>query len=146
MAQLGDSHHQLLPFAPVTKDDVYAGYQLPAGTTVFANAHAILCDARTYGRGIAFSLFRPACFLPLARAPPPGAALGFGRCACPGRAAALDGAWVAVAGMLAAFGFAPVEGASAPAEAFVSRFVSGPLPFQCAMRVCDGVEVAALDD
>ncbi|KAI0267813.1 cytochrome P450 [Gloeopeniophorella convolvens] len=128
----------------LTQDDVYAGYHLPTGTMLFANAHAILRDARTYGPDAAS--FRPERFLPPAPASLPDAAFGFGRRACPGRAAALDAAWAAIAGMLAAFKFVPVEGESAPAEAFVPRLVSGPLSFRCTIRARDGVDVAALDD
>ncbi|KAI0267811.1 cytochrome P450, partial [Gloeopeniophorella convolvens] len=92
----------------LTEDDAYAGYHLPAGTMLFASAHAILRDARTYSPDAA--AFRPARFLPLAPAPAPGAAFGFERRACPGRATALEAAWAAIVGMLAVFELASVEG------------------------------------
>ncbi|KAH9976990.1 family 64 cytochrome P450, partial [Russula vinacea] len=119
-----------------TKDNIYNGYFIPAGSLVFANIWAILHDPVTYPEPFKFN---PERFLdPLKSAPLPDLTFGLGRRVCPGRFFARDMIWLAMANMLATFEFHPAKDAAGrpapPAQEFTSSFISGPIPFKCTIK------------
>ncbi|KDQ55433.1 hypothetical protein JAAARDRAFT_37446 [Jaapia argillacea MUCL 33604] len=131
------------PVAPLglphmtTKDDVYNGYFIPSGTTVFGNTWTILHDESVYPQPLMFS---PERFLsPDGRelnkcTPDPLAAFGYGRRICPGRHMAEATLWISIASILATFDVGPgLDDGGRPVKTkaeFSSGAICHPLPFQ----------------
>jgi len=128
------------PVAPLgiphrlTSDDVYEGSFLPAGSTVFANAWAMLHDDSVFPEP---DKFKPERFLdPAMRFP--DAAFGFGRRTCPGRFMARSSLWIGIASVLAAFEISPKLDEQGkpilPEEKYDAGLISYPVSFPCTIR------------
>ncbi|KAG9048572.1 hypothetical protein FS837_012513 [Tulasnella sp. UAMH 9824] len=89
------------------EDDVYEGYFIPKGTTVFTNLWGISRDTKYYKDP---SSFKPERFLPGAEPvlDPRQFAFGFGRRICPGNELAMQSVWIGIALTLWAFEIKPV--------------------------------------
>ncbi|KAF8917194.1 cytochrome P450 [Mucidula mucida] len=120
-------------------DDIYEGYFIPKGSTVFGNAWAILHDEATYPDA---ESFKPERFMGDKPQPNPInlGAFGFGRRICPGRYLALNTTFIGLAGLLWAFDIRPLgKGEGEEAEvlpdvmAYSDGVVSHPLPFKCSI-------------
>ncbi|KIJ51010.1 hypothetical protein M422DRAFT_158706, partial [Sphaerobolus stellatus SS14] len=91
-----------------TVDDVYEGYQIPAGSIVIPNVWRILKDPGTYPDP---SVFRPERFLPdenggiCEKDPTLTGAFGYGRRICAGKNLAEATVWLTIATLLWAFDF-----------------------------------------
>jgi len=85
-----------------SEDGTYKGYFIPKGSTIVANAYAMLRDERTYKDPEAFN---PDRYLPVEKGglgePLPIGQFGFGRRVCPGRHLASASVWITMATMLA---------------------------------------------
>ncbi|KAF7296433.1 Cytochrome P450 [Mycena chlorophos] len=123
----------------VDVEDEYAGYRIPAGSTVIGNVWALLRDENIYPDPIPF---KPERFLrdgkldPTVR-DPDTIAFGFGRRICPGKTFATTTVWINVASMLATLNIEKCVDAEGKVveptyEAFPG-LISGPLPFECAI-------------
>ncbi|KAI9456445.1 cytochrome P450 [Boletus coccyginus] len=95
----------------VTKDDIYDGYFIPAGTTIIGNTWTILHDERNYSQPMDFI---PERFLnPDGKTEKKGvldpatAAFGYGRRICPGRFMADATLWISIACILTVFDIRP---------------------------------------
>ncbi|KIJ60731.1 hypothetical protein HYDPIDRAFT_98167 [Hydnomerulius pinastri MD-312] len=120
----------------VTKDDIYNGYFIPAGTTVIGNTWTILHDERNYTQPMDFM---PERFLNADGTEngevldPATAAFGYGRRICPGRFMADATIWVSVACILTVFNIRPGKdknGEPVNVEAeFQSGMICHPKPF-----------------
>ncbi|TFK53785.1 cytochrome P450 [Heliocybe sulcata] len=135
---------EVLRWQPVTplalahatsSDDVYEGYYIPAGATVFGNSWAILHDERTYEDP---EEFRPERFLHTDGTLTdkfPMSAFGFGRRICPGRHVADASVWAAIASVLSAFDVQKATddaGREIPVKVeYTDGLLSHPLPFKC---------------
>ncbi|KAI9458895.1 cytochrome P450 [Lactarius psammicola] len=128
------------PVAPLgiphrlTSDDIYEGYFLPAGTTVIANAWAMLHDETVFPEP---DKFKPERFLgPITKCP--DAAFGFGRRTCPGRFMARSSLWIGIASVLAAFKISPKMDEHGmpilPEEKYDAGLISYPASFPCDIR------------
>ncbi|KAF8523779.1 cytochrome P450 [Hysterangium stoloniferum] len=112
------------------QDDVVGQYFIPAGTTVLGNAWGILHSEAMYGPDT--MEFKPERFLNAPNMKGPAAAFGFGRRACPGRAMAENGLFIAIVSILHVFNIVLPPGASPPDNnAFVPGISSRPAPFKC---------------
>jgi len=123
-----------------SEDDVYAGYHIPKGALVIANAWAMLYDEDEYPDP---SAFKPERFLkdgqlnPAVR-DPALMAFGFGRRMCPGSHVATSALWLTVATTLATFDIsramddngAPIE----PSVQYRSALICHPMPFKCTLK------------
>ncbi|KAI5115859.1 hypothetical protein M0805_003825 [Coniferiporia weirii] len=116
----------------VTKDDVYKGYFIPAGTTIISNVWAILRDPAEYPQ--------PEKFMPERRLSTKGGkapmdvskvAFGFGRRICLGRYFAESSIFITVASVLAAFNIEEALDANGVPITPTATFVRHPKPFQC---------------
>ncbi|KAK0185199.1 cytochrome P450 [Armillaria mellea] len=132
-----------------TKEDVYKGYHIPAGTTVIGNAWAMLHDEKYYPNPLEFD---PDRFIPKdgkEAQPEPTCAFGFGRRACPGRHLALNSTWIAIASMASTLSFSKVVDSEGrviePSSAYTGEFVSFPLPFECRIKARSAAAQALLD-
>ncbi|KDR66540.1 hypothetical protein GALMADRAFT_259045 [Galerina marginata CBS 339.88] len=133
VAPLGVPHY-------ASEDDVYAGYHIPKGSMVIANAWAMLYDEDEYPDP---STFKPDRFLldgklnPDVR-DPALMAFGFGRRICPGSHVAISVLWLTVASILATFDISKAvddEGKSIePSIQYKSALISHPLPFKCTLK------------
>ncbi|CAA7266278.1 unnamed protein product [Cyclocybe aegerita] len=103
-----------LPVVPLgvpyctTKDDVYQGYHIPEGSTIYVNAWAMLREEQTYGTEPC--IFKPERFLvdgDVNKLNPnvkdPTEAFGFARRFCPGMTTARESMWITIASILATF-------------------------------------------
>ncbi|KAJ2928477.1 hypothetical protein H1R20_g8621, partial [Candolleomyces eurysporus] len=127
------------PVAPVavphfaTEDDVYNGYCIPAGSTVFANSWAVLHDETVYGPNP--DLFDPSRFMNASNDDiNPEISMGydmfgFGRRICPARLVAVESLWIFVVSVLAVFDIKAADG-----EENIGKYTSGmlihPHPFR----------------
>jgi len=120
-----------------TKDDVYNGYFIPAGTTVAGNTWAILHDPEAYPRPMEFI---PERFLPDPKtgkpstAPFPEPAFGYGRRICPGKNVSQNYLFITMASILSCFTITPQEGAPKPSAKFTDGMISHPAPFECNIK------------
>jgi cytochrome P450 len=110
-----------VPHATVA-DDTYRGYDIPAGTVVFANAWAMSRDERHYKDPEAFE---PERYRPREEGgrgePLPEGPFGFGRRVCPGQYLAMAGVYIAIATLLATMELrCPVDEAGNPIPPKVS--------------------------
>ncbi|KAJ7088955.1 cytochrome P450 [Mycena epipterygia] len=122
----------------VTEDDIYKGYNIPAGSVVVGNTWAILHNEATYGPN-------PDRFIPErwltddgkinTSMREPSAAFGFGRRVCPGKDMAQWSIWICVASILATLNInkaldekgVPIE----PSGEYTSGFLCYPMPHKC---------------
>ncbi|KAH8101908.1 cytochrome P450 [Cristinia sonorae] len=121
------------------QDDVYDGMYIPKGTTIIANAWAMLHDPQTYPEPESFN---PDRFLTgEGRTPPPDPRtplFGFGRRQCPGKDTSGNTIFIALATLFHVFKFSPMtdeEGNPIPID--VNPFehsVRHPKPFLCKIR------------
>ncbi|KAH0828605.1 cytochrome P450 [Lanmaoa asiatica] len=94
----------------VTKDDIYNGYFIPAGTTIIGNTWTILHDKQNYPEPMDFI---PERFLNADGTEneevldPATAAFGYGRRICPGRFMADATLWISIACILTVFDIRP---------------------------------------
>ncbi|KAN0082680.1 Cytochrome P450 [Tylopilus felleus] len=95
----------------VTKDDIYNGYFIPAGTTIIGNTWTILHDERNYVQPMEFM---PERFLNADGTTenadvldPATAAFGYGRRICPGRFMADATLYISIACILSVFDIRP---------------------------------------
>lgn len=138
-----------VPHATV-QDDVYEGYLIPKGTTVLANAWAILHDEAKYPDPFSFNPERFADEKKNAELEInelPYAAFGFGRRICPGRWLALDTIWITIASVLAVYNISKPKDANGAvieqAVVYTGHAISRPEPFKCTV-VPRSAEVLAL--
>ncbi|TBU25958.1 cytochrome P450 [Dichomitus squalens] len=133
VAPLGESR---LPHS-VTRDDVYDGYRIPKGATVYANIWALSRDPEVYPNP---STFDPERFLPapngtLTQMDPRKFVFGFGARVCPGAQFAELSLFVSIARILATFDVAkPVDEHGREVEPkveFTTTVTSHPKPFEC---------------
>ncbi|KAI5116166.1 hypothetical protein M0805_002850 [Coniferiporia weirii] len=119
-----------------TKDDVYNGYFIPAGTIMISNIWAMQRDPVEY--------LEPEKFIPERWLLQEGkkapmdvrkTVFGFGRRICPGRYFAESSIFITVASILAAFNVEKALDANGnpvtPALGYTSTFVRHPKPFKC---------------
>ncbi|GBE82771.1 Multifunctional cytochrome P450 monooxygenase af510 [Sparassis crispa] len=130
------------PVAPLglphrlTRDDVYEGYHIPAGSTVIANIWAVFHDPVLYSEPSDFNpdrfFNRKSNFL---NPDPRSFAFGFGRRLCPGMHLADDMLFITVVTTLAAFNIEKaVDRDGRPITPVVhceNGVVSAPGPFEC---------------
>ncbi|EJD00109.1 cytochrome P450 [Fomitiporia mediterranea MF3/22] len=123
----------------LTQDDEYNGYFLPEGSTIVANAWAMLHDPAVYPDP---ETFNPDRFLKgEGRTPQPdprGPAFGFGRRACPGKDIAENTIWITIVSIFYAFKLTPAvdeNGVEIPIDRQLSEHsVRHPPPFKCTIR------------
>ncbi|KAJ6562200.1 cytochrome P450 [Mycena capillaripes] len=140
-ASLRDPLHRWNPVAPIAlphqsvQDDVYNGFHIPAGATVFANSWGILHEPSLYPSP---NEFIPERFLAAENSnsldvhlnPDPRRwAFGYGRRVCPGRDLAEDMLFISVAMTLAVFDLRCIE----PTTEYTPSIISHPMPFKCAI-------------
>ncbi|KAK1220847.1 hypothetical protein PQX77_016367 [Marasmius sp. AFHP31] len=120
------------------QDDVYEGFFIPAGTTIVANAWAVLHDENVYGPNP--MEFNPMRFMKPNEdgVLPPDSydfAFGFGRRACPGKDFALDSIYLAVTSLLARFTITKAlddkGNEIVPEVEYDDGLMSHPKPFKC---------------
>ncbi|KAI5117356.1 hypothetical protein M0805_002466 [Coniferiporia weirii] len=122
----------------VTEDDVYNGYFIPAGTTLYGNAWAMLRDPKMFPQP---EKFIPERWLPSGGKAPPlnpnKMAFGFGRRICPGIQFSEDSNFIAVASMLAAFDIQTAKDKNGapiiPPEDYTESFIRHPKHFKCSI-------------
>ncbi|EPT01788.1 CyP450 monooxygenase [Fomitopsis schrenkii] len=127
--------HPVLPIAlphQVLQEDVYAGYRIPAGCTVFANTWAIFHDPELYPLpneviperylGKTDGTLNP---------DPRDFAFGYGRRVCPGRVLAEDTLFIAAATLLASFNISNALPLKGDKIAYTSGIISRPEDFAC---------------
>ncbi|KAF9261902.1 cytochrome P450 [Marasmius fiardii PR-910] len=125
----------VLAHAAVNDDD-YEGFLIPGGSTVVANAWAVLHDESLYGPDV--MNFNPDRFIKEGKDVPPNPeliAFGFGRRICPGRYLAFNSVWLAITYLLANFSTAKEVDKDGkeivPAVEYMEGLLSHPLPFNC---------------
>ncbi|KAJ4469274.1 cytochrome P450 [Lentinula aciculospora] len=129
----------------VTEEDVYNGYRIPKGSFVVSNLWALLHDPDVYTDPMEFKperFLRPDGTLDTDIRDPRDVIFGIGRRYCPGRYAAYDFAWIAIASLLTVFNIArsvdendePIE----PTYEYTSTVISVPLPFKCDIKPRSG--------
>ncbi|KAF9649833.1 cytochrome P450 [Thelephora ganbajun] len=119
-----------------TEDDVYEGYFIPKGSSVFVNIWEIFHDPATHANPMEFN---PERFLGDRREPEPRAtAFGHGRRICPGLNLAQSSLWLTCAMSLAVFdiekyvdGFGNVV---EPRIHYSDGMISHPPPFKCTIK------------
>ncbi|KAF7347917.1 Cytochrome P450 [Mycena venus] len=124
-----------IPHMNITADE-YNGYYIPAGTTIVANAYAILHDADLFPEP---DKFIPERFLPQDGKEPPlrpvNVAFGFGRRVCPGRYLALDSSWLVMVCIIKTYIIDMAVDADGkhivPQVEFAGGVVAHPKPFEC---------------
>ncbi|KAH8115965.1 cytochrome P450 [Phellopilus nigrolimitatus] len=119
-----------------TEDDVYNGFFIPAGTTVFSNLWAMLRDPKEYPE--------PEKFIPDRWLPSEGKKVpfdvykivfGIGRRFCPGKFFADSAVFLGVASILSTFDIQKALDENGvpitPTEEYTTTFVRHPKPFKC---------------
>ncbi|KAF8917175.1 cytochrome P450 [Mucidula mucida] len=116
-------------------DDTYAGYFIPAGSTMIPNTWAMMYDESVYPNP---GVFDPERFMGAHSAPHPTStgAFGFGRRICPGRFLALSSAYTAIASLLWAFSIDKSidengEEIVPDDEDYHNGVIAHPAPFKC---------------
>ncbi|KZT04887.1 cytochrome P450 [Laetiporus sulphureus 93-53] len=139
-------HNPVTPLAIphyLIDDDTHAGYWLPKGSIVIANAWSILHDEKTYPDPFAFN---PGRFLDAdgqldpAVKDPATVSFGFGRRVCPGRHVAIASIWITVASILARYEITRATDSNGKPVEVSGEWYTGstlfnrPLPFTCAFK------------
>ncbi|KAF5360606.1 hypothetical protein D9756_005151 [Leucocoprinus leucothites] len=139
---MGVPHH-------TSEEDVYMGYYIPKGCTVFANAYAMLHDDEIFPEP---QEFKPERFIKGDRIredlPDPEyvATFGFGRRVCPGAHIARSTLYLAAASLLHLFDIAPaLDDDGKPVEVIPqfkqASLIAEPLPFRCKITPRAGRDV-----
>ncbi|KAG9029174.1 hypothetical protein FRB95_005632 [Tulasnella sp. JGI-2019a] len=146
--------HPIVPIGiphAINQDDIYNNLLIPAGTTVFVNAWAILHDEHHFPDPLTFNPDRFLASRPPGKAEKDGEAVrpaagsiidpwevsfGYGRRICPGIHVAKTGLWIAMATILSSFGIQtkkdPVTMEPILLQAkWTGENVSSPEPFEC---------------
>ncbi|KAF5344515.1 hypothetical protein D9756_011369 [Leucocoprinus leucothites] len=145
-----EPHNQTIPVLYIqgvphtsTAADVYKGYCIPSGSTVFFNTWAMLNDENDYPNP---QEFRPERFLTsdgkLRRddgvRDPADIIFGFGRRVCPGVHIGISVIWMTAASLLTVFDIEKALDADGhpitPSCEYDSGAVSHPLPFDCTIK------------
>jgi cytochrome P450 len=122
------------------QDDIYEGYFIPAGASVFGNAWAMLHDERDFPNP---TKFVPERFMKDGKLNPDvqnplEIGFGFGRRVCSGRDIALTTEWLMVASLLSVFEITKpldVDGQPiTPKLEFIPGPVTHPAPFKCLLK------------
>ncbi|TFK73152.1 cytochrome P450 [Pluteus cervinus] len=126
-----------------TADDHYGGYFIPKGSTIIANAWAILQDESIFGKDT--HIFNPERFLTEDGSrlnpsiPSPDMAFGFGRRVCPGRFLAEHLVVVTIASLLHCFDINKAKDENGketcPNVDYSTGLVSYPKSFACDFKV-----------
>ncbi|KAF9447962.1 cytochrome P450 [Macrolepiota fuliginosa MF-IS2] len=135
-----------------TEEDIYEGYYIPKGCTVFANIYAMLHDEKIFPNP---TEFKPERFIKGGATshdildPENMATFGFGRRICPGSHVALSMIYIAAASILTIFDISPMldekgNPAKVVPEFMAASIVSEPLPFQCKFTPRQGKNVESL--
>ena len=135
-----------------SEPDVYNGWHIPAGTTVLGNSWAINRNEKYYPDSDRFEPLRfldattPPSYLPdtaaaektmqqLKGEPHPSrtghSSFGWGRRICPGEGLAENSLFIALAKLLWAFDFLPVQGRTYDTYDYTEGFNVRPRPFPC---------------
>ncbi|KAI0669082.1 cytochrome P450 [Trametes maxima] len=120
-------------------NQLYDGYDIPAGSTLIANTWAMTRDTRYYPDP---ESFRPERYLKVKDNSakedvllPSSFVFGFGRRVCPGQALADNSLWLAITNIVALFDIRKARDATGkeiiPPLEFVSEFTNFPAPFVC---------------
>ncbi|EIM81953.1 cytochrome P450 [Stereum hirsutum FP-91666 SS1] len=130
-----------------TEDDVYMGYKIPKGSTVWGNINTISHDPELFADP---ETFEPERFL---NAKDPrlvdfNLPFGFGRRICPGQAVAMQSLFIVISRMLWAFDFNPALDESGKSvypdpDTSTSNVTRRPVAFKCALKPRTG-EVAEM--
>ncbi|KAH8112981.1 cytochrome P450 [Phellopilus nigrolimitatus] len=120
----------------VADDDVYDGYLIPGGTSVYANLWAMSRDPKEYPE--------PEKFIPDRWLPKKGTRMpldvskivfGIGRRICPGRFFADNAVFIGIASLLSAFNIQKALDENGvpitPTEEYTTNFIRHPKPFKC---------------
>ncbi|EMD31245.1 hypothetical protein CERSUDRAFT_100592 [Gelatoporia subvermispora B] len=144
------------PVAPLslphrlTRDDVYKGYHLRAGSIVFANSWAILHDPVIYPDPMDFKPERYLGEQDSGINPDPRAfAFGYGRRACPGERLADDSLFAAVSMTLHLFTISPAKDQNVEPESvdvmYTPEMISHPVHVKCSVKLRSSAVRALLD-
>ncbi|KAF9047972.1 cytochrome P450 [Rhodocollybia butyracea] len=131
-----------------TQEDVYEGYRIPKGATVFANLWAILNDGRIYPEPEKFDPDRYNRAVPEENInmDPRKVVFGFGRRICVGQHLAEASLWMAIASVLMVYKITPAKdnkGVNIPiSAAFTPGVITRSLPFKCAFTPRSGKALA----
>jgi len=116
-------------------DDVYEGYFIPAGTTIFTNLWAMLHDPEVYPEPMSF---KPQRFADLSAEEsqakdPRNFVFDFGPRVCVGALFADNALFIALASILACFDIRKktVDGREINVEVEYKQYIGRPAPFQC---------------
>ncbi|KAH9925317.1 cytochrome P450 [Fomitopsis serialis] len=118
----------------VRREDVYAGFRIPAGSTVIANTWAVLHDPTLYPRP---DEVIPERYLdksdehPDLNPDPRDFAFGYGRRVCPGRMLAEDTLFIVAASVLASFNISDAVPREGEAIKYGGGMISHPDDFTC---------------
>ncbi|KAH9925313.1 cytochrome P450 [Fomitopsis serialis] len=118
----------------VRREDVYAGFRIPAGSTVFANTWAVLHDPALYPRP---EEVIPERYLDRSdeqsdlNPEPRDFAFGYGRRVCPGRMLAEDTLFIVAASVLASFNISDVIPREGGTVKYGGGIISHPDDFTC---------------
>ncbi|KAJ7644020.1 cytochrome P450 [Roridomyces roridus] len=124
----------------VTQDDLYDGYLIPRGATVFSNIWAMMHDETTYPDA---DKFIPDRFLapegtPNKHGDDTMLVFGFGRRICPGRYAADAALWLAIVSILSALDIQQAKDAAGNEievdPVWTDAIISYPVPFDCSVN------------
>ncbi|KAF8158876.1 cytochrome P450 [Mycena galopus ATCC 62051] len=131
------------PIAPLglphatSEDDIYQGYFIPKGTTVFANIWAMVHDEAIYPHPDTFNPERFFTANGQLNDDDRILTFGFGRRACAGRYSADSTIWATVVSVLSAFDIAKARDETGKEVeidlVFTDRLASHPMPFECAI-------------
>ncbi|KAJ3733356.1 cytochrome P450, partial [Lentinula guzmanii] len=128
-----------------SEEDVYNGYRIPKGSTIIANAWAMMHDERNFQDPYTFNpdrYIRPADGQLNHDMLKPTAGFGFGRRICPGRHMALSATWIAIASTLSVFDISKaeaVDGNDQIIEPFTkydnTTLQNQPNPYKCSIKL-----------
>ncbi|KAJ7928088.1 cytochrome P450 [Mycena leptocephala] len=144
------------PIAPLSiphctsEDDIYEGYFIPKGTTVFPNIWAMVHDEAMYPDP---DKFNPERFLNAGGQLSAGdniLSFGFGRRICPGRHAADATVWASIVSVLSVFNITKAKDLAGEEiqlqPLYSDGLVSHPLPFKCSITPRNQVAIQLIED
>ncbi|KAI1789418.1 cytochrome P450 [Ganoderma leucocontextum] len=123
----------------LTRDDVYRGFSIPAGTVVWANIWSMLHDPKVFVEPERFMperyLDKDGALRELERHEDPSViGFGFGRRICPGMFFAMNSIFIGITTMLYVFDISKCkdgQGNEIVPEVDFRGFISHPVPFKC---------------